>query len=137
MKNYRCEECDIRFSTSSSLKRHVEVKHKGIRQSSVRCDYKTTQSVNLSRHLETRNYSRDDGDNKFSQAQSWALADFFVDLRTSGLPQPKFGHASKQPANYKFESGSPHPELNLYKCRLRINLEINSKINSKIIDLGN
>ena len=57
-----------------------------------------------------------------SSKQSWPLAYFFADLRTSRLSQPRFGHASKQPAYYKFESRSLYPELNPFYCGLWINL---------------
>ena len=46
------------------------------------------------------------------------LRTFFCRLWTSGLSQPSFGHANKQPANYKIESGSLRPELWILCCGL-------------------
>ena len=72
LKNYSCGECDAKFSTPFSLKRHADVKHKGVRHNCEQCDYKATRLSHLRKHFESvhlkiRKYACQECDAKFAQ----------------------------------------------------------------------
>jgi len=48
---FSCAKCDYQLNSKSSLKRHDEMKHQGIRYPCDKCDFKASTKDNLKRHI--------------------------------------------------------------------------------------
>ena len=51
---YPSENCDFQTTYSGSLRKHIEVIHKGVCYSFNQCDYKATQKITLRQHVENK-----------------------------------------------------------------------------------
>ena len=51
---YPCDSCEYSAAKSSVLKRHIEIKHKGLRYLCDKWEYATTTSGNLKTHIESK-----------------------------------------------------------------------------------
>ena len=50
---FRCEHCDYKATTKSSLQQHMKSIHDGVKYSCKYCDYKATPKSNLQQHVKS------------------------------------------------------------------------------------
>ena len=120
LKDYSCDECDAKLSTSSSLKRYVNVMHRGVRHSCVQCAYKASSLNHLKLHIEAvhlriRKHACGECDAKFSQSCHLRR---HVDTKHRGVryicQHCSFLTATKQ--TLKIHTESEHLNMTKYSC---------------------
>ena len=48
---YACNQCDQQFVQQSSLKRHIQSVHEGMKYACNQCDYQTLRKDHLNNHI--------------------------------------------------------------------------------------